>query len=265
MENKASPRDTRPDDLVPYFLMRKNTTELLHGLLLPRFLQSVLFQAVEEKTEINEGQVDNLKYTPSRPAKGMRRLCRMLEDVKFSGDYAGAALSTMLEDKQRNRLAREVAGEGKSRVYNAVFKPSPTREHAADEHTRSESTLSNKAGYSLSGLQCDLQSCLASKDFGGWNEKSHNAASHKPINQFATALGFLLTSYTWSQEVQRIGTLINDHPPRGEDEVQALLIEILAQLHSSSKAEYQEVREINEENYDTRSAYNWYADADTIG
>lgn len=119
----------------------------------------------QKRSAVNEGQVDNLKYTPSRSAKGMGRLRRMLEDVKFSGDYewdcvvgrlqeiAGRS-STKLEEKQRNRvhfgetvteidrlydpcrggrhlkgrfpqLAREVAGERKSRVYNAAFNSSP--------------------------------------------------------------------------------------------------------------------------------------------
>ncbi|KAI4266888.1 MAG: hypothetical protein L6R35_006907 [Caloplaca aegaea] len=36
-------------------------------------------------------------------------------------------------------------------------------------------------------------------------------------------------------------------------------IDNLAQLHSSSKAEYDEVREIIEKNYQTHFAYDWYA------
>ncbi|KAI4265725.1 MAG: hypothetical protein L6R35_007052 [Caloplaca aegaea] len=58
--------------------------------------------------------------------------------------------------------------------------------------------------------------------------------------------GVLLASYTWSQEAQRI-----DYN--------------LAQLHSSSKAEYDEVQEIIEKNYETHFAYDWYADPGTTG
>ncbi|KAI4087051.1 MAG: hypothetical protein LQ344_007055 [Seirophora lacunosa] len=240
MEKKASPRDTRPDDLVPYFLMRKNTTELLHGLLVKNPMAAFEITAAtfkiykiahnpmyvtQKRSAVNEGQVDNLKYTPSRSAKGMGRLRRMLEDVKFSGDYewdcvvgrlqeiAGRS-STKLEEKQRNRvhfgetvteidrlydpcrggrhlkgrfpqLAREVAGERKSRVYNAAFNSSP---------------LGNMQRMNMGGLNLY------------WVTK-----------------------------------------------------QAIRSLHSSSEAEYQEVREIVEENYDTHSAYDWYADTDTMG
>ncbi|KAI4143647.1 MAG: hypothetical protein LQ341_002859 [Variospora aurantia] len=72
--------------------------------------------------------------------------------------------------------------------------------------------------------------------------------------------GFLLALYTWSQEARRIGNLINNKSSDGETELKALLIDNLAQLHSSSKAEYDEVREIIEKNYETPFAYDWYAE-----
>ncbi|KAL9017498.1 MAG: hypothetical protein Q9185_005164 [Variospora sp. 1 TL-2023] len=53
--------------------------------------------------------------------------------------------------------------------------------------------------------------------------------------------GVLLASYTWSQEGQRIVTLNNNN----------------------SKAEYDNVREIIEKHYETRFAYDWYADPGT--
>ncbi|KAL8684438.1 MAG: hypothetical protein Q9218_008296, partial [Villophora microphyllina] len=48
-------------------------------------------------------------------------------------------------------------------------------------------------------------------------------------------------------EAQRLGTLINSKSPNGEEELEALLIENLARLHSNTPQEYEEIRRIIEE------------------
>jgi hypothetical protein len=45
--------------------------------------------------------------------------------------------------------------------------------------------------------------------------------------------GVLLCSYTWTQDAQRLGSLIKRKSPDGEDELKQLLIKDLALLHSS--------------------------------
>ena len=80
--------------------------------------------------------------------------------------------------------------------------------------------------------------------------------------------GVLLCSYSWSQEAQRIGTLI--HPeggPSTETELKALLIDNLARLHSPSDEpeEYKRLKEIIGDAYITHFAYDWYNDLGTTG
>ena len=84
--------------------------------------------------------------------------------------------------------------------------------------------------------------------------------------------GVLLCSYTWSQEAQRIGTLI--HPlingeggSSTETELRALLIDNLARLHSPSNkpAEYERLKKLIGDAYIDHFAYDWYNDLGTTG
>ena len=80
--------------------------------------------------------------------------------------------------------------------------------------------------------------------------------------------GVLLCSYTWSQEAQRIGTLI--HPeggPSTETELKALLIDNLARLHTPSHnpADYERLKKLIGDAYITHFAYDWYNDLGTTG
>ena len=80
--------------------------------------------------------------------------------------------------------------------------------------------------------------------------------------------GVLLCSYTWSQEAQRIGTLI--HPeggPSTETELRALLIDNLARLHTPrhKPAEYERLKKLIGDAYITHFAYDWYSDLGTTG
>ena len=80
--------------------------------------------------------------------------------------------------------------------------------------------------------------------------------------------GVLLCSYTWSQEAQRIGTLI--HPqggPSTETELKALLIDNLARLHTPSHnpADEERLKKLIGDAYITHFAYDWYNDLGTTG
>ena len=78
--------------------------------------------------------------------------------------------------------------------------------------------------------------------------------------------GVLLCSYSWSQEAQRIGTLIKKGAdPESETELKALLIDNLARLHSKDPKEYNGLRKMIEEAYITHFAYDWYTDPGTTG
>ncbi len=78
--------------------------------------------------------------------------------------------------------------------------------------------------------------------------------------------GVLLCSYTWSQEAQRIGTLIKKGAdPESETELKALLIDNLARLHSNKSIEYNKLHKMIEDAYITHFAYDWYTDPGTSG
>ncbi|KAL8759095.1 MAG: hypothetical protein Q9184_003720 [Pyrenodesmia sp. 2 TL-2023] len=171
------------------------------------------------------------------------------------------------------QLAVQVAGESQPRVYNAVFGSAP---------------VGNMQRMNLQGLNLNWGTKQAIRSLGysasckvgirfkklwriergikrGGASKTDQPIRNcvcpsynidDPVNQ----PGVLLASYTWSQEAQRIGTLINSNPADGEADLKALLIDNLAQLHFSSKEEYDKVKGIIEDNYDTHFAYDWYSD-----
>ena len=79
--------------------------------------------------------------------------------------------------------------------------------------------------------------------------------------------GVLLCSYTWSQEAQRIASLINRKSPQDEEELKTLLIHNLAKLHSKTNDQegYNKIHQIISDAYETHHAYDWYADPGTTG
>ncbi|KAL8899022.1 MAG: hypothetical protein Q9207_006403 [Kuettlingeria erythrocarpa] len=181
-------------------------------------------------------------------------------------------------DQDLPQLAVEVAGESQARVYDAVLNSAP---------------LGNMQRMNLRGLNLNwgTKQAIRSLGYGAsckvgirfktlwWIERGISqggvSKTDQPIrncvypsyniNDPVDQPGVLLASYTWSQEAQRIGTLINNNSADGEAELKALLIDNLAQLHSSSKEEYNEVKGIIESNYETHYAYDWYSDPGTTG
>ena len=79
--------------------------------------------------------------------------------------------------------------------------------------------------------------------------------------------GVLLCSYTWSQEAQRVASLINRNSPENEDELRVLLIHNLAKLHAKTNdhKDYARLHAIISDAYETHYAYDWYADPSTAG
>ena len=177
-------------------------------------------------------------------------------------------------------LAVEVAGEPRARVYNAVFNSAP---------------LGNMQRMDLRGLNLNWGTKQAIRSLGygasckiGIRFKELWWKQMKlPINQGGVSKtdqpirncvypsynkddpddqpGVLLASYTWSQEAQRIGTLIADKSPEGEAELKALLIDNLARLHSETHDEFESIKKTIEATYDTHFAYDWYTDKGTTG
>ena len=80
--------------------------------------------------------------------------------------------------------------------------------------------------------------------------------------------GVLLCSYTWSQEAQRIGSLINSKDPEAPKELKDLLIDNLAKLHEGIKPDewnYEKLHELISSEWQEYHAYDWYSDPGTTG
>ena len=79
--------------------------------------------------------------------------------------------------------------------------------------------------------------------------------------------GVLLCSYTWSQEAQRMASLINRKSPEGEEELKTLLMYNLTRLHSKphDREDYARIHEIISDAYETHHAYDWYSHPGTTG
>jgi monoamine oxidase len=79
--------------------------------------------------------------------------------------------------------------------------------------------------------------------------------------------GVLLASYTWSQEAERIGALIDQQSPSNEDRLKKLLFHDLARLHDKTKdhSDYERLYKLIEDNYLDHYAYNWYHNPRTVG
>ena len=86
--------------------------------------------------------------------------------------------------------------------------------------------------------------------------------------------GVLLASYTWSQDADRVGSLISRKSPEDEDELKEVLIHDLARLHANPSnpggvkeddGEYKRLHKIISEAYLDHYAYNWHDNPRTVG
>ena len=79
--------------------------------------------------------------------------------------------------------------------------------------------------------------------------------------------GVLLCSYTWSQDAQRMGSLISRDSPEKEELLKELLIRNLALLHSKTddNKDYNRVFKLINDSYITHHAWDWYQDPHMAG
>ena len=201
--------------------------------------------------------------------KKVTKMERMLTTQNTKGD--GKIL-------QGPKISVEVAGESKPREYDAVFNSAP---------------LGNMQRMDLRGLELNwgTKQAIRSLGYGAsckvgirfkrlwWKElgitQGGVSKTDQPIRMCVYPSyniedptekpGVLLCSYSWSQEAQRIGSLITSSSPDGEDELKTLLIHDLAKLHSETPQEYNGLKKIIEDTYETHYAYDWYADRGTTG
>ena len=176
------------------------------------------------------------------------------------------------------KVATTIAGEQKPRVYDAVFNSVPLGSmQRMDLRGLNLNWGTKQAIRSLAyGASCKVGVRFKNmwwKDLGinqGGVSKtdlplrmcvypSHN--KDDPADQPAV----LLVSYSWSQEAQRIATLINRKSPADEGELRTLLVDNLARLHADNPSEIERLNISINAAWDTHFAYDWYSDAGTTG
>ena len=96
-------------------------------------------------------------------------------------------------------------------------------------------------------------------------------------NLDAKGKAVLLCSYTWAQDAQRMGSLVDNRPPEGstdyrtekttqkDAQLKELLIHNLALLHQSPTMEYKKIYDIIKGAYLKHDAFDWYANPHTSG
>jgi len=177
-----------------------------------------------------------------------------------------------------------VDGEAPVRTYDAVFNSAPL---GAMQHMQLEGL----------NLEWGMKSAIRSLGYGAsckvgirfntmwWKDPEHGlnithggqAKTDLPIrccvypsyNMYDSDAkpGVLLVSYTWSQEAERIGSLINRKSPDDEGELKKVLFHDLARLHAKSgdDADYKRLYKIISDNYLDHFAYNWYQNPRAVG
>lgn len=82
------------------------------------------------------------------------------------------------------------------------------------------------------------------------------------VDDNPTEPAVLLASYTWAQDAQRIGTLIQPESPKGEEQLLELVLRDLVRLHSNTPGI---TYEFLKKQYITHHAWDWYRDQHTAG
>ena len=208
------------------------------------------------------------------------RMGKKLEQQAIEFKKKVTAISYVNDDHQEVNVT--VQGEKDPRTYDAVFNSAP---------------LGAMSHMQLEGLKLDFwtKSAIRSLGYGAsckvgirfrslwWKENDLNidkggvGKTDLPIRccvypsyniyDANKEPGVLLVSYTWSQDAERIGALINRSSPDSEEELKLLLFHDLARLHAKKDdpKDYQRLYDIISTAYWDHYAYNWYADPHACG
>jgi len=207
---------------------------------------------------------------------------KAVKDVDaFSFDKLVTAIS--YKDTEKTQVDVTVSGETSARTYDAVFNSATL---SAQQHMHLEGLKLNwgkkcairNLGY---GASCKVGVRFRTmwwKDPNGLNiTKGGVAKTDLPIHFCVYPSynipddwqepGVLLVSYTWSQEAERLGSLISRDSPNGEEQLRKIITHNLARLHSKtdSEEEYQKWHKLINEQWLDHYAYDWYANPLTGG
>jgi monoamine oxidase len=218
-------------------------------------------------------------------AHRMKKKLRKPQAIEFGKSVT--AISYVAENSEL--LDVTIKGEEKPRRYDAVFNSVPL---GAMQHMQLEGLKLNWETKSAIRSLGYGASCKVGVRFKSlwWKNKE---TIHLPIDNGGVAKtdlpirccvypsynihdpvstpGVLLVSYTWSQEAERIGALINRDSPEDEEKLKEVLIHDLARLHAKTRDEdkddedYKRLHKIISDEYLSHYAHNWYSDKNSVG
>ncbi|KAI9653039.1 MAG: hypothetical protein M1831_006246 [Alyxoria varia] len=181
-------------------------------------------------------------------------------------------------DGSHDEMEVSVHGEAQPRKYDAVFNSAPLGSMQRMDLTGLNLNWGTKKairslGY---GASCKVgvrfkrmwwieEPDLQIKGGVGKTDLPIRACVYPSYNMKDKGPGVLLVSYTWCQEAERLGALIDRNSPENEEALKQVLIHDLARLHSNTEKRYQELLGIIGDAYETHYAHDWYADPYTTG
>ncbi|KAJ5936122.1 hypothetical protein N7454_005420 [Penicillium verhagenii] len=123
-----------------------------------------------------------------------------------------------------------------------------------------------------------IQNCNITRGGSASSDLPIRTCVYPSYNLDATGKAVLLCSYTWAQDAQRMGSLVDNVPAEGgcrfdgdriptqkDGLLKELLVHNLALLHQSPTMGYEEIYAIIEGAYRNHDAFDWYGNPHTSG
>ena len=228
---------------------------------------------------LTESILDSLDFDyPERPVKwscidggGSSLIDKLLETIKQKPTVGKRASSISIDrlNSGEHNMTVQICSEPGPRNYSTVF--NTTSLACMQRMDLSEAELHPVQREAIRTLHYDASAKVAIKFSHPWwitrcgVTKAGVASTDSPLrlcvypsyslSDDPSMTAVLLCSYTWSQDALRIGALITDNSPHGEEELRELMIRDLARLHARSIS-YKEIAEA----YVTHYAFDWTKD-----
>ena len=244
----------------------------------------LVFQSLDHESKEKDVEWWCIEGGAQELAKNMANSLKQKASIHYHKTVTGMSYIDYDNDNNKtgpfDKVGVTVGGESTPRVYDAVFNSVPL---GAMQHMELEGLNLNwgtkqairNLGYGASckvGIQ--FKTMWWMKDglniYSGGISKtdlplrwcvypSYNI--YDDVNKPAV----LLASYTWGQEGDRIGALVNGASPKHEGELKRLLIHDLARLHTNDEASYEKLRKKLTDEYMSHYAYDWSAHPGSVG
>jgi monoamine oxidase len=221
-------------------------------------------------SELSKKMVGKIKTQPTINAR--------VTAIALERPGTGLIYSSPPKAESESKMVVRVSGESDLRYYDTVFNTASLA--CTQRMDLSGAELHAVVKDALRSLHYDASTKVAIKFKYPWWSTNCNitrggsASTDMPlrvcvypsysVDDSYNLPSVLLCSYTWSQDAQRIGSLVKDTSPEGEAELKEMLIRQLAQLHAIPLGA-QAMYEVISNAYVTHHAFEWYHDPNVSG